>query len=107
MGDNGEIKTPEQIAQEEYQERLERYQKNPTAFIEISELICAVMRSNKSQLGISVYIGPAKRSELNMAFAELNCRLGFMLQQQMIQSEEKRIVTPDKGGILGFARRRR
>lgn len=101
MGDNGEVKTSEVLAQE----RLGRYHSNPNSFIELSELICAAMRSDKGSGGIAVYVGNARRSELNQSWAELNCRLSLILQQMTMEQGQCKIIPPKKG-ILDFARRR-
>ena len=109
MGDNGdvkkeEVKTDIQLANE----RHERYTKNPETFIEISELICAVMRNPKSQLGISVMIGYAQRSELNQGQAELNHLIDLLRRQMDIESQakhqSKHVITP--GSMMDFARRK-
>ena len=97
------IKTEEQLKQE----RLDRYTKAPDTFVEIDELICAVIRNPKSQLGISVMLGNAKRSEIDLAWAELNHRISFSLRQMDIAAEMKNHpkIIPAKHGMLDGARK--
>jgi hypothetical protein len=106
-GGNGKLEskpeiTPEQLASE----RFTRYQEDPESFIEISELICAVIRNPKSQLGVSVMVGNARRSEISIAQSELNYRIDFVRRQMDIQSEieHKNKITPVKSSFLNGVR---
>ncbi len=96
--DGGLPKSTEQLAKE----RAERFASNPETFIEIDEVVCCVVRSNKSDMGISVFIGNAKRSELDLAWAELNHRIQMVLRAMEAQPK----IVPAKGGMLNFGRRR-
>jgi hypothetical protein len=116
MGDNGGIESKDENKKEEVkteeqlkQERNERFAKDPETFIEISELVCAVIRNPKSQLGISVMVGNCKRSELNQAESELvhilrKTRISMDIQSEMIHQSK---IQPAKGGMLDFVRRRK
>ena len=67
MGDDGK-KSEIQLAQE----RLERYQKDPYKFVEISDVIVCVIRSDDA--GPMLYIKGSK-PELQVAWAELNQKI--------------------------------
>ena len=116
MGDNGGIESKDENKKEEIKteeqlktEQAKRFADNPETFIEISELVCAVVRNPKSALGISVIIGNAKRSEMDIGQAELNRRIDSVCRQMDAQAEMERKgkIVPAGGGILNFARRRR
>ena len=98
------IKTPEQLKLE----RAERFTKDPETFIEISELVCAVLHNPKSQLGISVMVGVSKRSELNTAQCELNHIIDATRRQMDRDAQEatQGKIVPAKHGIFNYARRR-
>jgi hypothetical protein len=92
--------------------RIERFTSNPDTFIEISELICAVMRNPKSQLGISVFIGNAKRSEINNSQIELNHRLDLARRQMDIEAEmrkqaDKNLIHKPGSFLQGLRNRRK
>ncbi len=106
MGDNGKlelepVKTEEQLKTE----RAERYTKDPDTFIELSEVVCVVIRNPKSQLGVSVMVGNAKRSEIDIAQIELSYRIDLVRRQMDIQSEQAHKIIPAKHGILDGARK--
>lgn len=101
MGENGKLEEnkPEKPQEELDKERAERFAKEPYSFIEISELVCAAMRSSKSQIGVSIMIGNVKRSELNQAQAELNhridlCRRSMDIESEMKLQAAKNLLTP-------------
>jgi hypothetical protein len=109
MGDNGELKakTPEQLKQE----RLERYKENPDNFVELKDIVMCAIRNPASGIGISVYTGNCRRSEFDIALAELNHIAQKRLIQMDIEMEMKKqaaskLITP-KGGIMNFVRRRK
>ncbi len=107
-GGNGKIKPEEPVKTEEQlsQERKDRFAKDPESFVELSELICAVMRNSKSQLGISLFLGNAKRSELNNAQAELNNTINHARQNMDMETamiNQSKIV-PAKHGMLDGVR---
>lgn len=97
MGDNG--KTQEQ----KDKERSERFTKDPNSFIEISELICAAMKSEKSGLGVTIMVNNCKRSELDISQIELNHRFDLCRRQMDMASEMKKIAPAH--GIRDFVRR--
>ena len=116
MGDNGKInseenKQPEKTEEQLMAERLERYQKDPKSFIEISEIILCCIRNPKSQLGVSVFVGRCKRSELDIANVELNHITNKQRMQMDIAGEMKQqianglIKTPRQHGMMNFARK--
>ena len=114
MGDNGKLnqeKPQEKTEEQLKQERLERYQKDPNTFIELSELIMACVRNPKSHLGMSVFVGHCKRSELDIAQVELNHISNKQRIQMDIASEMKHqiangmIKTPNQHGMMNFARK--
>jgi len=89
--------------------RLQRYQKDPRTFIELSDIVLMAVRNPQSQLGISVFVGNCKRSEMDIAEAEVNHllhkqRLQLDIAQEMKQQAMKNLVMPHKGGILNFVR---
>lgn len=120
MGDNGNIggieskdenkkedivvKTDEQLKIE----RSARHTSNPETFIELSDLICVVVRNPKSQLGVSVFIGNVRRSEIDIGQSELNHRIELTRRQMDIEAEMKHQskIVPAKHGILDFRRRK-
>ena len=109
-GDDGKL-TPEPTKTEEQlaSERFSRYQKDPITFIELSDLICGVVRNPKSQLGVSVFIGIAKRSEIDIAEIELVHRISLTRRQMDIEAEmlHQSKIVPAKHGIFDFARKRK
>jgi hypothetical protein len=101
-------KKPEQEAAE----RLERYQKNPDTFIEIDEIVFASVRNPKSRLGISIFIGNARRMEIDVSWAEMNhainkSLLNMDIEGAMKQQSAATLVKPMSHGVLNFARGRR
>lgn len=110
MGDNGKIEdagTPIKTQEQLDKERSERFIKEPFSFIEINELVCAVVRNPKSQLGISVIVGYCKRSELNQAQSELHRKIERVvldMDKEVAVNQSK--IIPAKGSFLNFARRR-
>ena len=101
INDKEIIKTEEQSKAEQ----AKRFADNPETFIEISELICAVIRNPKSQLGVSVMIGNAKRSEIDISQSELNYRIDLIRRQMDVGQQSK--IVPARHGILDFGRRRK
>jgi hypothetical protein len=97
-------KTPEQLAQE----RLERYQKNPDSFVEISELVVATIKTPK---GMSIYISNhCLKSDIALSMMELNHGISKMLLRREVESDMKRqaaqgLIKPARG-IIDFARRK-
>lgn len=96
-------KTQEQLSQE----RLERYQKAPESFVELSSIVCMIIRNPKSGLGISGFVNPAtSRTQLDIAQAELNHLINKIRMQMDVASEMKKqsnIVKP--GAMHRFASR--
>ena len=90
------------------QKRLERYQKDPETFLEISDIICAAVRNRRSNFGMALIMGNASREEVDKAWSELNHRFQISLTQMDIESDMKRQAAngliKSKGGILNFAR---
>jgi hypothetical protein len=80
-----------------YAERLERYQKNPDSFFELSEIVCMAIRNDKSQLGISIFFGNAKRSEMNNAIEEINHVHRKMKIQMDVEAEMKHTAITNMG----------
>lgn len=99
-GDNGEVKqekTEEQLASE----RMTRYQADPYSFIEVNDIIACVINTPK---------GPALRLkgtvfQLKVALAELMIAIPEYIKE-MVEANKPKIVTPQKHGILNFARRK-
>lgn len=101
--DNGQ-KTEVQLTQE----RLERYQKDPHSFVELSEIIVCVIRSDDA--GPMAYI-KGNKVELQIAYAELNQRI-----MQTISKMEMEAAMKNKGllhkpggflsGLRGMGKRR-
>lgn len=106
-------KTPEQLDTELDTERLERYQKDPKQFVELSDVVLLAIRNPNSQLGLSVFTGGCKRSELDIAQVELNHTINKMRISMDIKAEMKKavannlLVPKKQGGILPFVRGRR
>ena len=95
-------KTDEELAKE----RLERYQKDPQSFIELKDVVMMSMRNTKSQIGISIFLGNAKRSELTMSLTEINHAVNKMMLRLDVESEMKNdiarnLVKPATVNILG------
>lgn len=94
-------KTPEQLKQE----RLDRYQKAPEKFIEISDIVACVMRSPQ---GLMVYIGGNKQ-ELQIAYAELNEGIMNMLHRIRLEAamrqEAAKNLIQKPGAMMEFARK--
>jgi len=104
MGDNGHIepvKTTEQLAKE----RLERYQKDPQSFIEIGEIVACAIKTPGLGLGVATFIGNCKRSELDIAYSELNMSMTERLMELRMAAQTK--IIPAKGSMFDFARRKR
>jgi len=78
--------------------------------VELKNVILCAVRNPKSGLGISVFVGNCKRSELDLAIAELQHLVHKRLIHMDIISELKKdtnkIIKP-KHGILDFVRRRK
>ena len=109
-GGNGKLapepaKTEEQLSQE----RKERFAKDPDSFIECSEIVCGALRNPGSSVGVSIVIGVAKRTEMDIAQAELNRRIDSVCRQMDAQAEMERKgkIQPVKGSMFDFARRKR
>jgi len=100
---NGKI-LPEKTEEQLIRERAERFAKDPNSFIEISELICGVARTDKTSMGISIFVNNVRRSELNNAQVELNCRIDT-IRKGMDMAQQKTKIIPAKGGILNFVRK--
>lgn len=92
-GDNGELnkeevkveKTSEQLKQE----KIERFNKDPETFIELDEVVFVAIRNSKSALGMSIWIGNCKRSEMDIAEMELIHATAKMRLQMDMQSAMK------------------
>ncbi len=99
-----EIKTGEQLEKE----RLERYQKNPGNFVEMSDIVLCAIRNENSGLGLSVYVGNCKRSEIGLALTELTHTTYKRLIRMDVESEIKHpgSIIPARGGMLNFARKK-
>jgi hypothetical protein len=88
-----EAKTPEQLKAD----RIERFNKNPDSFIEISDIVVAAIRSEKSTLDIAVIVGNHRRSLFNQAQCEIihalnKARMSMDMQQEMMRQEK--IIKP-------------
>lgn len=88
-----EAKTPEQLKAE----RAERFAKNPDSFIEISEIVVAAVKHEKSTLDIVVIVGNHRRSLFNQAQCEIihalnKARMSMDMQQEMMRQEK--IIKP-------------
>lgn len=112
MGDDGKLEKPEQKTDEQLEkERLERYQKNPYSFVEISDIILCVIRNPESGIGMATFLGNCKRTELDIGISELNHLvqkklLNWDMELQM-KKQTSGLITPNKHGILDFMRRRK
>ena len=81
-----ETKTPEQLKAE----RIERFNKNPESFIEISEIVVAAVKHEKSTLDIAVIVGNCRRSLFNQAQCEIThalnkARMSMDMQQETMK----------------------
>ena len=98
-----EAKTEEILAQE----RQERYIKNPDSFVECSEIVACCIREPNVGIGFSILISKCKRTELDIAQAELNHKMDMvrcsMDMEAKIALQSK--IIPAKHGILDFGRR--
>jgi molybdopterin synthase catalytic subunit len=108
MGDNGKLEKEEPKSEAQLEkERLERYQKNPYSFVEMSDIVLCAIRNEAG--GVAIYIGNVRRTEIGIALTELNHsvfkKLISMDVQQQIQNKD--IILPSKGGLLNFARKLR
>jgi len=88
-----ETKTPEQLKAE----RAERFNKNPDSFIEISDIVVAAVKHDKSTLDIAVIVGHYKRSLYNQAQCEIvhaleKARMSIDMQQEMMK--QGKIIAP-------------
>jgi hypothetical protein len=94
MNDNGngkdtsidEIKKQKEL---ESHEKQKRFAEHPENFIELSDIIVCSIRNPQSGLGLSVYIGNCKRSELDITSTELNHVINKRLISMDIESEMK------------------
>ena len=110
-GDNGElkkeeVKTPEVIAAE----RLARYQADPQKFVEISEIIACAIKTPGIGLGVAVFVGNCKRSEIDIAKTELEMAMieRLMELKQVSQMQQAGVkILPAKHGMFDFVRRKR
>ena len=102
QGDDGKLPDAELESK-----RTERFQKDPYSFIEISELICGVMRSPEASLGISIFIGNAKRSELDISLSELTLRIQDVLRRMALEAEMKKGSIQKPHSIFDFARKKK
>ena len=99
MGDDGQ-KTETQLAQE----RLLRYTSDPDSFIELSEIIVCMIRTEK---GPMLYI-KGNKPELQIAWAEMNQRIMQMISKMDMEAALKaQPVIHKAGGFLEGLRRRR
>ena len=103
MSDNGDLRPEEKAPEQLVEERLKRYQADPHSFIEIGELICGAIRDSKSAVGVSVAVFKCKRTELDIAQAELNHSIQRyrMALDVSAQVKEQSIVQP-KGSMFNF-----
>lgn len=101
-GGNGKIQ-PKPVKTEEQlkQERIDRFNKDPETFVEISELICGVVRNTNAPLGMSIFVGDARRSEIDIAQVELNHRINLIRRGMDAPSK----IQPAKGSMLNFVRK--
>ena len=88
--------------------RSERFKKDPYTFIEINEVICCAIRNPKSNLGISIFFGNIKRSEMDIAVMELNHMSNKRHMQMDLESQMKVEAATSmmpKHGMIDGARR--
>lgn len=98
----GEIAIPKDIKRE----KEKRFFENPDGFIEISELVIGAMVSEK---GIQILFNPAtcKRSQMLQIKGEIDHRItSALIEIDVAREMNKRIVNPNKGGMMRFARKR-
>jgi hypothetical protein len=105
MGDNGAVKNPEELAKE----RLLRYQADPQSFVEVSEIIACAVKTPGIGLGVAIYIGNCKRSELDITWAELNTSMLEKLVQFRAEgaADNKPKILPGPHGVMDFIRGKR
>ena len=101
MSDNGDTKKTEELLAKE---RADRFNADPNSFIEIKELICAVMCNPASRLGISILVNECKRSELDICQVELNHRFDLLRRQMDVAAQIKKVVPGNGHGIADFVR---
>jgi hypothetical protein len=97
-------KTEEILAKE----RAERFAKDPNSFVEIKELICAVMKNDNSGLGVSILVNECKRSTLDVCQVELVHRFDLLRRQMDVMAQMKKVVPGNgngKHGMIDFVRR--
>ena len=97
MGDNGEIKTPEEL-------KKQAFEANPDDFININELIIAVKK--KGNL-LETLIGSVSRTELEIALMRIThqCFGVFnAMSHAQQQANAPKIVKP---GIMNFVRNKK
>ena len=107
MGDNGDIKgidksKPEKTQEQLAQERLERYQKDPTSFTEITDIVASVIKKN----GELCYLLGNNPIDLERAWAMLNRYIPGKLnyiERKVAEIQKTKLHIPH--GIMNFVRR--
>ena len=100
-----EEKTPEQLKTE----RDKRYYENPDSFVELSELVCAVIKDKRSNIGIGVMVNnECSRSTIGIAEVELVHtihKMRLQLDMTMAAANMPKIHKP--GAMHNFMRGRK
>jgi len=89
-------KTPEQLKAD----KLKKFTDNPDRFVDMDDIIACMIRVNG---GVANYIGPAKRSEYNIAKSELQYQIDKILTE-MDTAKKSKIINPfrkNKGAFGG------
>jgi len=100
MGDDGK-KTEAQLAEE----RLERYKANPYKFVEMSDIIACIIRSDDA--GPMLYIKGSK-PELQVAWAELNQKIMQTISKMEMEAAMKNqpLIQKANSYLNGLRRRK-
>lgn len=102
MGNNGEVKTPEELKKE----KEAKFFADPDKFICVDDIIMASVRTEH---GLSTLHGACTRVDMEVALTRLNYKTYQIMQamdmQNTIKAEEakKKIITGK--GVVDFARR--
>lgn len=78
--------------------RHERYKKDPSKFVELSEIVACVKRS---PIGPMIFIGAQEKIELQLAWAELNQKCMDVLHAMDLENAMKKQANIHKPGA-GF-----
>jgi len=71
--------------------RAERFKKDPDSFVEVRDMVCCIIHSDRSSLGIACLIPQGvSRSKLNNGIAELGHMVEKMRLQMDIEAEMRR-----------------